>query len=119
MTALSENEHAVIRRCVERQPKLIMRGQHEGYYVHSDVSDLIGVIARLTTALSEASAREGVLEGALEPFAQAAIWSECQTGTNETSSSLALAKAARGETAWADYARARTALSRTTPIEEA
>jgi hypothetical protein len=44
---LTADDHAVIRRCTERQPKLFMRGQHEGYYVHSDVSDLIDIIGRL------------------------------------------------------------------------
>jgi hypothetical protein len=45
---LTADDHAVIRRCTERQPKLFMRGQHEGYYVHSDVSDLIDIIGRLS-----------------------------------------------------------------------
>jgi len=47
---------------------------------------------------------------ALEPFARAAVEAERQTGTNETSSPLALCRAARGETAWADYTRARATL---------
>lgn len=49
---LAEADHAVIGRCVERQPKLYMRGQHEGYYVHSDVADLIDIIGRMSDALS-------------------------------------------------------------------
>ena len=50
---------------------------------------------------------------ALEPFARAAVEAERQTGTNETSSPLALCRAARGETAWADYTRARASLKAT------
>ena len=104
MTVLSENEHAVIRRCVDRQPKLFMRGQHEGYYVHSDVSDLIGVIARLTTALSEASAREGVLEGALRRQADNMAFALNRVELRGWTDKFA-----------AELAEDRTALSRTTP----
>lgn len=43
---LTDEDRAVIKRCVERQPKLCMRGQHEGYYVHSDIADLINMIGR-------------------------------------------------------------------------
>lgn len=39
-------DHAVIARCVERQPKIYIRGQHEGYYIHSDVAALIDMIGR-------------------------------------------------------------------------
>ncbi len=49
---------------------------------------------------------------ALEPFARAAVEAERQTGTNETSGTTALCRAARGETAWADYVRARETLTR-------
>lgn len=44
--ALSDEDHAVIKRCVERQPKLYVRGQHEGYYIHSDIASLIDMIGR-------------------------------------------------------------------------
>lgn len=49
---LTAEEHVVIARCVERQPILMMRGQHEGYYIHSDISDLLTIIGRLSAALS-------------------------------------------------------------------
>lgn len=45
---LTDEDHAVIKRCVARQPVLYMRGQHEGYYAHSDVADLIDMIGRLS-----------------------------------------------------------------------
>lgn len=62
-------------------------------------------IARLTEQVRVASM-------ALEPFARAAVEAERQTGTNETSGTTALCRAARGETAWADYVRARETLTR-------
>lgn len=43
---LTSEDHAVIARCVERMPPLYMRGQHEGYYIHSDVAALIDMIGR-------------------------------------------------------------------------
>lgn len=56
---LTDEDHAVIKRCVERQPKLYMRGQHEGYYVHSDIADLIDMIGRAQpAALDEGAAGE-------------------------------------------------------------
>ena len=58
--ALREAEHAVIRRCVARQPMLMMRGQHEGYYIHSDISDLIDIIGRLA-ALTGTQQAKGVV----------------------------------------------------------
>lgn len=61
-------------------------------------------IARLTEQVRVASM-------ALEPFARAAVEAERQTGTNETSGTTALCRAARGETAWADYVRARETLT--------
>lgn len=58
---LTDEDHAVIKRCVERQPKLYMRGQHEGYYVHSDIADLIDMIGRAQpAALDEGAAGEPV-----------------------------------------------------------
>ena len=44
--ALSDEDHEVIRRCVERQLKLYLRGQHKGYYIHSDIASLIYMIGR-------------------------------------------------------------------------
>ena len=59
---LMPDDHAVIKRCVERQPKLYVRGQHEGYYVHSDIADLIDIIGRLAAApaVQPAAGREAL-----------------------------------------------------------
>jgi len=67
------DDHAVIARCVERQPDLFIRGQHEGYYIHSDISALIELIARLSNeVLSPHEARlilasMGYGDGSIKP----------------------------------------------------
>ena len=59
---LVKADHDVIARCVERQPKLYVRGQHEGYYIHSDIADIIYIIGRLAAApaVQPAAGREEI-----------------------------------------------------------
>ena len=57
---LSEKDHALIRRLVDRQPPIFLSG-HEGYYQHDDIVEVIQLVGRLQAAREEAS------QGAGEP----------------------------------------------------
>lgn len=72
-------------------------------------------VRTILTALSEASAREGGLEGALIQMRDAALY---QTGASDGRAGPTIQKIAT-EKYMAALHSARTALSRTTPIEEA
>ena len=60
--SLSEKDHALIRRLVDRQPPIFLSG-HEGYYQHDDIVEVIQLVGRLQAAREEAS------QGAGEPVA--------------------------------------------------
>jgi hypothetical protein len=103
MTTPNPNLSELRRRLIDpdfRGPMQHLRNWSELDRLHDEAAQ----------AIRDLEAKVAMAVQALEPFARAAVEAERQTGTNESSSTPALAKAARGETAWADYTRARAAL---------